>query len=637
MIPVLLGGYAVIVIAGSLLLEAYAVWICLGASLLLALALQRINRRRMQAIVPGYRAAKDAGRALPADRPAEQENRQPSSDVLDTLFDHSPSAVGLTDDAGRFQRVSRTLERLLGVPTNQLIGTTFDSFISEDQQASLRKRYTMMKQGTPQVFDTSVLHRSGYRVDLTTTAVPLDDQGNKDRFLFMFQDITERKRADEQFRHMAYYDDMTGLPNRRLFRDQLTGALRLAANHHQCVAVLYVDIDGFKLFNDCFGYDYGDMLLLQVGERFTRCISDNDFIARTEGDEFAFFYTQIEGREQAMELAGQLQAVLEQPFILDQVELHVTASIGVSLLSREGEDADTLMKQANMAVTRAKENGKSDIVLFSSEMRSFALQKLQLENDLRRAIAGHEFVLHYQPQVEIESGKIIGMEALIRWNHPMKGSISPGDFIPYAEQSGLIVAISEWVLLEACQQNKAWQDAGLPKVPISVNLSSRQFLQHNLKNKVNEVLRHTGLAPQYLELEITEGMTMDVDHAIASLVELKQLGVQVSIDDFGTGYSSLSYLKKFPVDRLKIDRSFVRDIMDDPSDAAIVATIISITRHLNLKVIAEGVETEEQLSFLHRNQCHEVQGYWFSPPLNAEKMGTLLGRITCRASQHVEV
>ncbi|WP_068773416.1 bifunctional diguanylate cyclase/phosphodiesterase [Paenibacillus sp. FJAT-26967] len=634
MIPVLLGGYAFIVIAGSLLLEAYAVWICLAASLVLALALQQINKRRMQATVPAYRSAKDTGTALPEDSSAE--NRQPSSDILDSLFDHSPSPVGLTDDAGRFQRVSRTLERLLGVPTNQLIGTTFDSFISEEQQASLRKRYTMMKLGTPQVFDTSVLHRSGYRVDLTTTAVPLDDQGNKDRFLFMFQDITERKRADEQFRHMAYYDDMTGLPNRRLFRDQLTGALRLAEIHHQCVAVLYVDIDGFKLFNDCFGYDYGDMLLLQVGERFTRCISDNDFIARTEGDEFAFFYTQIEGREQAMLLAGQLQAVLEQPFILDQVELHVTASVGISLLSRESEDADTLMKQANMAVTRAKENGKSDIVLFSSEMRSLALQKLQLENDLRRAIAGHEFVLHYQPQVEIESGKIIGMEALIRWNHPMKGSIPPGDFIPYAEQSGLIVAISEWVLLEACQQNKAWQDAGLPKVPVSVNLSSRQFLQHNLKNKVNEVLRHTGLAPEYLELEITEGMTMDVEHAIASLVELKQLGVQVSIDDFGTGYSSLSYLKKFPVDRLKIDRSFVRDIMDDPSDAAIVATIISITRHLNLKVIAEGVETEEQLSFLHRNQCHEVQGYWFSPPLNAEKMGTLLGRITCRASQHVE-
>ncbi|MCY9588653.1 GGDEF domain-containing protein [Paenibacillus chitinolyticus] len=627
MIPVLLGGYAAVIVIGSVLLRAYAVWICLGASAVLAGALYTLNKR-------GNLAA-SGQEGLPAldNKPADPPIADETSRLLDTLFDYSPNAISVTDEHGKLTRVSRTMERLLGATNEQLIGNSFGAYVSDEHKDKLKQRYGDLRTGTPQLFDIPVLHRSGYRIDLSATGVPLETEGANRRFLFMFQDITERRRADEQFRHMAYYDDMTGLPNRRLFKEQLTETLHLAESHHQRVAVMYVDIDGFKLFNDCFGYDYGDMLLLQVAERFTRCVSDNDFIARTEGDEFAFFYTGIQGREQALQLASRLLSVLEEPFMLEQYELHVTASIGISLLSREHEDADTLMKHANMAVTRAKENGKSDIQIFNSEMRSVSLQKLQLENDLRRAITNNEFVLHYQPQVEIESGQIVGMEALIRWNHPQKGFIPPGDFIPFAEQSGLIVPISEWVLHEACQQNQAWQDAGLPKVPVSVNLSSRQFLQHNLKAKVDQVLQHTGLAPQFLELEITESMTMDVEHAIASLLELKQLGVQVSIDDFGTGYSSLSYLKRFPVDRLKIDRSFVRDIMEDPSDAAIVATIISMTRHLNLKVIAEGVETEEQLSFLHRNQCHEVQGYWFSPPLTADKMGSMLRRITCSAGR----
>ncbi|MFF2157007.1 putative bifunctional diguanylate cyclase/phosphodiesterase [Paenibacillus chitinolyticus] len=627
MIPVLLGGYAAVIVIGSVLLRAYAVWICLGASAVLAGALYTLNKR-------GNPAA-SGQEGLPAldNKPADPPIADETSRLLDTLFDYSPNAISVTDEHGKLTRVSRTMERLLGATNEQLIGNSFGAYVSDEHKDQLKQRYGDLRTGTPQLFDIPVLHRSGYRIDLSATGVPLETEGASRRFLFMFQDITERRRADEQFRHMAYYDDMTGLPNRRLFKEQLTETLHLAESHHQRVAVMYVDIDGFKLFNDCFGYDYGDMLLLQVAERFTRCVSDNDFIARTEGDEFAFFYTGIQGREQALQLASRLLSVLEEPFMLEQYELHVTASIGISLLSREREDADTLMKHANMAVTRAKENGKSDIQIFNSEMRSVSLQKLQLENDLRRAITNNEFVLHYQPQVEIESGQIVGMEALIRWNHPQKGFIPPGDFIPFAEQSGLIVPISEWVLHEACQQNQAWQDAGLPKVPVSVNLSSRQFLQHNLKAKVDQVLQHTGLAPRFLELEITESMTMDVEHAIASLLELKQLGVQVSIDDFGTGYSSLSYLKRFPVDRLKIDRSFVRDIMEDPSDAAIVATIISMTRHLNLKVIAEGVETEEQLSFLHRNQCHEVQGYWFSPPLTADKMGSMLRRITCSAGR----
>jgi diguanylate cyclase (GGDEF)-like protein len=469
-----------------------------------------------------------------------------------------------------------------------------------------------------------VSHKSGYRVDLYATAVPVQLSMDVRGFILICQDITERKRGDEQVRYMAYYDDMTGLPNRRMFRDNLNERLSLARSAGQQVAVFYLDIDRFKLVNDSFGYDYGNMLLLQLAERFTRCITENDYLARTEGDEFAFFYTNVADSNDVIAVIAEINRVLEKPFVLEQYELHITASIGVAISSADEEDADTLMKYADIALARAKEKGRNEYQIFNFDMKSVSINRLKLENELRRAIAGEEFVLFYQPQVDIETGRIVGVEALIRWEHPEKGLISPNYFISFAEESGLIVPIGEWVLRAACKQNKAWQNQGFPKMPISVNLSMRQFFQHNLKGKISHVLEQTGLEPQYLELEITESMTMDVDHAIQSLLELKQLGVHVSIDDFGTGYSSLYYLKKFPIDKLKIDRSFVRDIMVDPNDAAIVTTIIAMTHHLNLKVIAEGVETEDQLHFLHQNRCNEVQGYWFSPPVNAAQLENML-------------
>jgi EAL domain-containing protein (putative c-di-GMP-specific phosphodiesterase class I) len=275
-------------------------------------------------------------------------------------------------------------------------------------------------------------------------------------------------------------------------------------------------------------------------------------------------------------------------------------------------------------LARAKEKGHNEFQIFNTDMKSVSLNRLKLESELRKAIANDEFELYFQPQMDIETGRIVGVEALIRWNHPERGMISPMHFIPLAEESGLIVPLGEWVLRAACKQNKEWQEQGYDPFPIAVNLSMRQFFQHNLKGKINQVLLQTGLEPHYLELEITESMTMDVEYAIQSLLELKELGVKISIDDFGTGYSSLYYLKRFPIDKLKIDRSFVRDIMIDPNDAAIVTTIISMTHHLNLKVIAEGVETEEQLHFLHNNQCNEIQGYWFSPPVGATQLESML-------------
>ncbi|MCY9691978.1 sensor domain-containing protein [Paenibacillus alginolyticus] len=600
-----IGGYLLVAIFVSFYVKPYAVWNCLLTSLVLLVVLFRKG---------------GSTQSLKKDMPRDHMYLN----VLDSLFEHNPNAIGIFDQAGKFIRINLAAETILGYSVDELLNQPFISFVTQEQLERTSSQLEQVKSGTPVTFETAVIHKSGYRVDLNVTAVPVDLQPNSKGNILICQDITERKRGDEQVRYMAYYDDMTGLPNRRMFRDNLNERLSISKSIGQKVAVFYLDIDRFKLVNDSFGYDYGNMLLLQLAERFTRCVTDNDYLARTEGDEFAFFYTNVADSNDVIAVIAEINRVLEKPFLLEQYELHITASIGVAISSDDADDADILMKYADIALARAKEKGRNDFQIFNTDMKSVSINRLKLESELRRAIVGDEFVLYYQPQVDIETGRIVGVEALIRWDHPGKGLISPNYFIPFAEESGLIVPIGEWVLRAACKQNKAWQNQGYPMMPISVNLSMRQFFQHNLKGKIRHVLEQTGLDPQYLELEITESMTMDVDHAIQSLLELKELGVNVSIDDFGTGYSSLYYLKKFPIDKLKIDRSFVRDIMVDPNDAAIVATIIAMTHHLNLKVIAEGVETEDQLHFLHENRCNEVQGYWFSPPVSADELEKML-------------
>jgi diguanylate cyclase (GGDEF)-like protein/PAS domain S-box-containing protein len=566
--------------------------------------------------------------ALRNERDSMEHQLRDTEHIYNSLFEHNPNAIGVFDQEGNFIRANGAAEHIFGYTAEELLQTPFISFVAKESLQSTLSSFDSVRRGNPVAFETGVIHRSGYRVDLNTTAVPLFRGESINGSILICQDITERKRVDEQVRYMAYYDDMTGLPNRRLFKDHLNGSISDMISSGKKLAVFYLDIDSFKLVNDSFGHDYGNMLLLQVAERFTRCITESDYLARTEGDEFAFYFTQVADSNDVLALVASITRVLEKPFVIDQYELHITASMGVAISSEEAEDAELLMKYADIALARAKEKGRNDFQIYNSDMKSVSLNRLKLESELRKAIANEEFVLYYQPQYEIDSQKIVGIEALIRWKHPEKGLVSPSVFIPFAEESGLIVPIGEWVLRTACKQNKGWQELGYPAVPISVNLSMRQFFQHNLKGKINHVLVQTGLAPKYLELEITESMTMDVDHAIMSLLELKELGVHVSIDDFGTGYSSLYYLKKFPIDKLKIDRSFVRDIMVDPNDAAIVTTIIAMTRHLQLKVIAEGVETEAQLAFLHQNHCNEVQGYWFSPPVSVHEMEEMLRQQT---------
>jgi diguanylate cyclase (GGDEF)-like protein/PAS domain S-box-containing protein len=512
----------------------------------------------------------------------------------------------------------------LGYSYEELLNVDAGKIADVSQVVELMKRN--LTPGSTQVEYREIHYRTkdGRLVPAEVNIRMIRLQGQR-ALLAIGRDLTERKRMENRIRHMAYYDDLTGLPNRRLFREKLEEVMVAARAHNGGAAVLYLDIDRFKLVNDSFGHDYGDMLLMQVAERFVRCIGDEDFLARTEGDEFAMFYAGITAKEGLEQLAEGIYHSLEQPFQIGQFQIHITASIGIAhYLGEQGETADLMMKYADIALSRAKETGKNTHQIFNSDMNKISLTKLTLESELRHAIRNNEFMLVYQPQIHLETGSVVGMEALIRWNHPMRGLVSPGDFIPIAEETGLIVPIGEWVLMEACRQNKQWQDAGLPAVPVSVNLSMRQFLQHDLKGKISAVLENTQLPAQFLELEITESMTMDVEFATSSLRELKSLGVQISIDDFGTGYSSLHFLKKFPIDKLKIDRSFVRDVMCDPNDAAIVATIISMTHHLNLLVIAEGVETREQMHFLRDNHCNLIQGYWYSPPLPAQDMQNIL-------------
>jgi diguanylate cyclase (GGDEF)-like protein/PAS domain S-box-containing protein len=601
-----IGVYVVVAICVSIFVKPYAPWICLLGALALLYVLRAKNSLRQPPIT----------KELPRDHAYLS--------VLDSLFEHNPNAIGIFNEEGKFIRMNQAAESILGYSVTDLMHQPFTGIVTEEQLELTEWQLQQSRNGIPYTFDTSVLHQRGYRVDLHVTAVPVDIHHHSKGNILICQDVTERKRSDEQVRYMAYYDDMTGLPNRRLFKDHLNERLRLCKEEGHKVAVFYLDIDRFKLVNDSFGHDYGNMLLLQLAERFTRCLTAEDFLARTEGDEFAFFYSNVEDVNDVMTVIAEINRVLEKPFLLEQYELHVTASIGVAISSEDTDEADELMKYADIALARAKEKGRNDFQIFNSDMKSVSINRLRLENELRRALVNEEFVLYYQPQVDIGSGRIVGVEALIRWNHPDKGMVMPNHFISLAEESGLIVPIGEWVLRAACKQNKTWQSEGYAPIPISVNLSMRQFFQHNLKGKIKHVLEQTELDPQYLELEITESMTMDVDHAIQSLLELKELGVNVSIDDFGTGYSSLYYLKKFPIDKLKIDRSFVRDIMIDPNDAAIVATIIAMTHHLNLKVIAEGVETEDQLKFLYQNRCNEVQGYWFSPPVDRIELEHML-------------
>lgn len=438
-------------------------------------------------------------------------------------------------------------------------------------------------------------------------------------------DLTKFKEAEAKANYLAYHDALTNLPNQALFKDRLHQALTLARRNEQMLAVLLVNLDRFKTINDTLGYLTADQLLRNVADRLAGCLRDSDTVARFSGDEFAILVTQVSRTEDAAKIAESIKDALSAPFQFEDQELFVTTSIGISLCPDDGRDAIALLKNAGTALKRAKERAGNDYQFYASGRTTTALRQLVLENNLRPGLEHEEFILHYQPQVNIQTFKIVGIEALVRWQHPGLGLLYPVEFISIAEHSGLIVSIGEWVLRNACAQSKSWQDAGFEPLRMAVNLSARQFQQPKLVDTIAEILKETGLDPRYLELELTEGSIMkDPDEAIGKLHELKGMGVKISIDDFGTGYSSLNYLKRFPIDTLKIDQSFVSELNTDPDDAAIVTAIITLAHALKLNVIAEGVETKEQLGFLRRLHCDEVQGYLFAKGISAEEFTELL-------------
>ncbi|MES2317291.1 MAG: EAL domain-containing protein [Pseudomonadota bacterium] len=440
------------------------------------------------------------------------------------------------------------------------------------------------------------------------------------------RDITERKLTEQRIRHIAHHDDLTGLPNRSLIRDRLDQAILHAQRRERSVAVAFIDLDGFKLVNDGLGHNAGDELLKVVGRRMLDCIRREDTLGRFGGDEFVIILSdQSDNPMMIAPVLEKIRQAVAEPILLDGQEVQVSCSMGVVMYPRDGGDPNTLMMNADAAMYRAKEMGKNIFQFYTREMNASVEQKLVLLEGLRGALDEGQFHLLYQPKVDLRTGLIIGVESLIRWQHPEHGIISPVRFIGLAEESGLIVAIGEWVLHTACRQNKAWQDAGLAPITISVNVSPRQFEEKRLVERVALALEQSGLDPASLELEVTESLIMrDLAQSVGKMRELEAMGISLSIDDFGTGYSSLSALKSFPIARLKIDKSFVSELADNPDDQAIAMAVISLGHKLNLRVIAEGVETEQQCNFLRDNDCDEMQGYLFSAPVAATRIHSLL-------------
>ena len=448
----------------------------------------------------------------------------------------------------------------------------------------------------------------------------VDSKGRYRGRIWYFRDITDRKVAEERIQFLAYYDALTGLPNRTLLQDRLAKALAGASRRNDKVALLFLDLDGFKIINDSLGHSVGDLLLKQIADRLKRFSRDQDTVARLGGDEFLIVLSDVKDIPDAAVAAERLMDAMTGGFVVQGHPLSVSCSLGISIFPEHGVDGETLIKNADAAMYSAKDNGRNNIQLFTDQMNAQAVERLALESSLRRALEKKELFLVYQPQMDVATGKITGLEALLRWQHPELGLVPPDRFIRIAENSGLIIPIGEWVLRAACSQARRWQDEGIPAVVVAVNVSAVQFRQPGFCELIKRVLEETGLAPQYLGLELTEGLLLaDADVTFAVLQDLKAMGLSLAIDDFGTGYSGFSYLRHFWVSKLKIDRSFIRDVAVNPDDAAITAAIISMAKSLRLKAVAEGVENEAQMSFLRAHHCDEIQGYYFSRPLTAEK------------------
>jgi PAS domain S-box-containing protein len=548
--------------------------------------------------------------------------------------------VLITDKNGTIEYVNSAIERMSGYQKEELIGQKPSIFKSDNHnELFYNELWETILSGRTFMAIISNRKKDGGLFDVFHTITPLkDSSGAITHFISTAKDMTAQKLLEEKIHNLAYYDELTGLPNRAFHLELMARAIEHAKRYGQKFGVLCIDLDNFKRINDSLGLSIGDMLLKTMADRLTSFLRNSDFTARSGqdetvevlyrmgGDEFLVMLQNIGGQD-AARVADRLLRELSRPCILNGRDVFITASIGISLYPDDGDDIDDLLKNADAAMYQAKEKGRNNYQFYSKSLSASVLEALTVENELRRAIDLDQFVLYYQPKLDASTRTICGMEALIRWFHPEKGMIMPGRFIPLAETSDLILPIGEFSLRTACQQVKLWQDSGFKPMNVAVNVSGRQFSQTNLIDVVNDALQFSGISPQYLDLEITEGTIMrNPEEAIRTLHILKDMGIQIAIDDFGTGYSSLNYLKQLPLDFLKIDQSFVRNVSSSHSDRAIIRAVIAMAHSLNLKVIAEGVETQEQLDFLRMHECDEMQGYLFSQPVAAEAFSELLKR-----------
>jgi diguanylate cyclase (GGDEF)-like protein/PAS domain S-box-containing protein len=520
-------------------------------------------------------------------------------------------AVLFTDLAGNILDADDSFLNLLGYTSENLPRNINDLTPPEHRRLDDEAFEKLMAFGACAPFEKEFLKQDGTPIPVLFGAALHEEE-----IACFVVDLSQNRQTQEKLNHLAYHDALTDLPNQVLFKDRLKQAIALSRRSDQMQAVLLLNLDRFKTINDSLGYTAGDRLLQSVAQRLSSCVRESDTVARFGGDEFAVLLTQIPRAQDAANVASAIKNALDQAFLFEDKEIFVSSSIGISLYPHDGRDTAGLLKNAGAALDRAKSLGGNVYQFYTAGGTTRALKQLVLESNLRPGLERAEFFVQYQPQVDIRGFHLVGMEALVRWQHPSLGLLYPSEFVPLAEESGLIIALGEWVMRTACAQNKAWQDAGLMPLTLSVNFSARQFQQQTFIADVAHILKETNLDPRWLELELTESSIMkDPEVAIEKLHELKLMGIKVAVDDFGTGYSSLNYLKRFPIDTLKIDKSFVSDVCKDPHDTAIVRAIINLGHALDLTVIAEGVETKEQLQYLSALECDVVQGFLFSKAL----------------------
>ncbi len=606
----------------------------LGGSANEALAKEAVARGAQDYLLPGHLDSYSLPRALrnAIERKVVEDvlyvERERAVVTLNSIGD----AVLCTDISGNITYLNLVAETMTGWRREEATGKRLAEVFRIIDGSTRKTARDPMEMAVEQnrtvglTVNCVLIRRDGFESLIEDSAAPIHDRaGRVTGAVIVFHDVSAARAMSVQMTHSAQHDVVTNLPNRLLLNDRISQSISLARRQRKHIAVIFLDLDRFKYINDSLGHATGDQLLQSVAKRLLAGVRGSDTVSRQGGDEFVILLSEITYPEDAATSARKILLSLSAPHSIVGQDLHIDGSIGISIYPEDGEDAETLIKSADTAMYHAKENGRNNFQFFKAEMNLKAVERQSLESGLRRALEREEFLLHYQPKVNLETGDITGVEALIRWRQPDRGLVPPSQFVPIAEDCGLILHIGRWVLREACRQARAWQDAGLPTVPVAVNVSAVEFRDKGFVEGVRAILSETGLEARYLDLELTEGVLMEDGESTAAVLRtLKMMGVHLAVDDFGTGYSSLSYLRQFPIDVLKIDKSFVHQISGDPNDSAIVSAVIDMGKNLKQRVVAEGIETQEQLAFLQARHCAEGQGYLFSRPLAAAQFAHIV-------------